>query len=114
MALREFTDRSGSRWRVWDIRPEQMHAAVRAEDHLQNVLNGWLAFESVQSGEKRRLVPIPGGWETASEAELDRMLARADPVRPEGTAHRRQTPPVKGDRGFSPPAAGDPIVRTFR
>lgn len=115
MALREFTDRTGSRWQVWDIRPEQMHAAVRAEDHLQSVINGWLAFESVESGEKRRLSPIPGGWESWNEAALDRMLERAERVRTEGGATQRpQTPPAKGDRGSSPPAAGDPIVRTFR
>src|SRR5687768_12746791 len=95
MALREFTDRTGSRWRVWDIRPEQMHAATRAEDHLQSIINGWLAFEPVGGGDKRRLSPIPRDWESANETELDRMLDRADRVRTEGaTPPRREEPPA--------------------
>ena len=79
MALREFTDPTGARWGVWDIRPEQMHAATRAEDHLQSVINGWLAFEPADGGEKRRLSPIPARWDSATEAELNAMLDRARP-----------------------------------
>lgn len=84
MALREFTDGTGCRWRVWDIRPEEMHKAARAEDHLQSVISGWLAFESNESTEKRRLSPIPSGWETATDAELERLLRRAELVRAGG------------------------------
>jgi len=36
---------------------------------------GWLAFES--SGQRRRLSPIPAGWEEASDVELERMCQRA-------------------------------------
>ena len=32
--------------------------------------NGWLCFES-ESGEKRRLVPVPDGWESASVEQLE-------------------------------------------
>lgn len=31
--------------------------------------NGWLCFES-EAGEKRRLVPVPDGWENASSDRL--------------------------------------------
>jgi len=31
--------------------------------------SGWLCFESAQ-GEKRRLVPVPGGWDSAANEEL--------------------------------------------
>jgi hypothetical protein len=115
MGLREFTDRSGSRWRVWDIRPEQMHAATRAEDHLQNVMTGWLAFEPAAGGEKRRLAPIPGNWETANDDELDEMLARAEsaradwagsPARPASAASPHPAQPGAG--------SGQPGIRTFR
>jgi hypothetical protein len=111
MALREFTDRTGCRWRVWDIRPEEMHPATRAEDHLQSVIHGWLAFEPASGGEKRRLSPIPGRWEKASEAELERMLDRAEPVR-EGTVGGRgeAAPPPRETR----PATPAPAIRTFR
>ena len=36
---------------------------------------GWLAFESDR--ERRRLSPIPSGWEQASESELERLCQRA-------------------------------------
>jgi hypothetical protein len=114
MALREFTDRTGCRWRVWDIRPEQMPAAARAEDHLQNVIHGWLAFEPAGGGQKRRLSPIPARWENATEAELERMLERADaahnessPIRGEAPATARATQPVG-------PSESAPAIRTFR
>jgi hypothetical protein len=110
MALREFTDRTGCRWRVWDIRPEQMHAATRAEDHLQSVIHGWLAFEPAGGGEKRRLSPIPGRWENASEAELERMLERAEPVRDTGAGARETAPSARETRSGS----GSPTIRTFR
>ena len=115
MPLREFTDSTGRRWRVWDIRPEQMHAATRAEDHLQNVINGWLAFEPATGGEKRRLAPIPAKWETAPESELEAMLERAEQARNEpGGGERRE---ASGPGGVMWQAeAGDPplAARTFR
>jgi hypothetical protein len=36
---------------------------------------GWLTFESL--AEKRRLVPIPGGWEEASSAALRALCDQA-------------------------------------
>jgi hypothetical protein len=38
---------------------------------------GWLVFDT--RGERRRLAPIPAGWETASEAQLEMMLHDARP-----------------------------------
>ncbi len=98
MALREFTDEKGSRWRVWDIRPESMHSATRAEDHLQSVINGWLAFEPVGGGEKRRLAPIPARWEGATEAELGHLLEQARPLLGDNESWRRRDaqPPSDG------------------
>ena len=39
---------------------------------------GWLAFES--PGERRRLSPIPAGWETAPDSELERMCRNSMPA----------------------------------
>ena len=115
MPLREFTDSTGRRWRVWDIRPEQMHAATRAEDHLQNVINGWLAFEPATGGEKRRLAPIPARWESATEAELDSMLEKAEPARPEpGAPPRRDASGPGGVTWQSAPGDASANARTFR
>jgi hypothetical protein len=91
-----------------------MHGATRAEDHLQTLIHGWLAFEPAGGGEKRRLAPIPARWESATEEELERMLARADPVRNEGSAARGEaTPPARETRPATPASAG-PKIRTFR
>jgi hypothetical protein len=115
MALREFTDSTGRRWRVWDIRPEQMHAATRAEDHLQNIINGWLAFEPATGGEKRRLAPIPAKWDSATEAELEAMLERAEPARNEpGGTPRRETSGPAGVTWQSMPGDTPSNARTFR
>lgn len=114
MPLREFADSSGRRWRVWDIRPEQMHAATRAEDYLQSVINGWLAFESADRGEKRRLAPIPAKWDSATEAELEEMLGKAEPARNEPGVTRRGE--ASGPEGVAwQSASADPAAaRTFR
>ena len=40
--------------------------------------DGWLTFECAAG--KRRLAPIPGGWETMPEAELRGLCARAAEV----------------------------------
>jgi hypothetical protein len=97
MALREFTDAAGSLWRVWDVRPEKMHAPTRAEDHLQSVINGWLAFEPAAGGEKRRLSPIPARWERATESELAGMLEQAQTLLADAGAARRRDAPPPGD-----------------
>ena len=40
--------------------------------------SGWLTFESLQ--EKRRLNPIPSGWEAMSETELRALCQKAKRV----------------------------------
>jgi hypothetical protein len=47
-----------------------------------NMSAGWLAFES--GTERRRVSPIPPGWEEASDSELAGLCAKANPavVRP--------------------------------
>lgn len=101
MALREFTDRDGATWRVWDITPETTHPATRIEDYLQGFLDGWLVFECVESGEKRRLYPLPARWDSASDGDLERICRSADPVR------------ASAERSASPERLAEPRARTF-
>lgn len=77
MALRSFTDSRGEGWRVWNVIPQ--YDAARDEDTLTPGLQGgWLCFE--REGQKRRLSPIPDGWESAGPDVLEHYCAEATPV----------------------------------
>lgn len=41
---------------------------------------GWLCFEASTGGIKRRIVPVPDGWEVWSDGELESALGRASDV----------------------------------
>lgn len=72
MAVREFTDSKGVEWRVWNTRPS---ISLLYGEELRN---GWLTFESAI--ERRRLAPIPGGWEEVSADRLELMCRAAAAV----------------------------------
>jgi len=82
--LRGFTDSTGVEWRVWEVYPlaasETLTAALTSLS-LKNTTfaEGWLCFES--SFEKRRLAPIPRGWEFRDTAVLEDLRDQATPVR---------------------------------
>jgi hypothetical protein len=73
MAIREFTDSAGIAWRVWSTTPAP--GAVFDDSHKA----GWLTFESAEM--RKRLAPIPRGWEEASVERLDLMCRAAEVVR---------------------------------
>lgn len=99
MGHRVFRDDSGREWQVWDVYPKAPQRPPGIDSRAQapetpgppqrdvgdmvapELRAGWLAFESGE--DKRRLAPIPPGWETAWETELQALLARAT---------RRRTP----------------------
>jgi hypothetical protein len=74
MAYREFIDGGGVAWRAWDTYPG---SAANVRPGFEN---GWLGFEC--ESERRRLAPVPAGWERASDDELRAMLTDAQPNRP--------------------------------
>ncbi|MDQ3674916.1 MAG: hypothetical protein M3365_11120 [Gemmatimonadota bacterium] len=99
MPYKLFDAPDGTKWEVWVVMPtaaerrqvqrRKVSSALsgyrgperrisvdrRREDSSGRTLvspgfeHGWLCFESA-SGEKRRLVPIPDGWESATPEEL--------------------------------------------
>jgi hypothetical protein len=73
MAYRNFTDEHGQRWEVFDA------AFPAAQARLAKHYPAWLCFDSAT--EKRRLSPIPDGWEHASTEQLQNLLALAEPVK---------------------------------
>ena len=99
MALRQYTDRNGTTWNVWNI-PSQFTPGRSGQDRRQNraaghtperrtrhdrrvrpatgLEGGWVCFQAGE--EKRRLVPVPRDWDRCAEEEMERYLSRAVPV----------------------------------
>jgi hypothetical protein len=65
MALREFLDASGERWRVWDTVP------MRTES-MGDFREGWLTFDN--GTERRRLAPVPEHWSEFPDERLVLLL----------------------------------------
>ncbi|HET7456365.1 MAG TPA: hypothetical protein VFJ74_01850 [Gemmatimonadaceae bacterium] len=82
-SVRDFVDENRVEWRVWEVIPGQSRASGRAEHHNQlgDYQAGWLAFEAVSTGQRRRLRDYPANWNALSNDDLERLLARADAVR---------------------------------
>ena len=60
--------------------PERRRVRSRRVTVSAELVQGWLTFQAGR--EKRRLAPIPSGWEAAAERQLEQYCARAHPVRP--------------------------------
>ena len=96
MAHRQFTDSHGRVWDVWEVHPEYVDrrddappSTVPKVDRrkrrefrakLGALAAGWLCFET--RNEKRRIAPIPDGWEQLSDADLAALGESGEPVRP--------------------------------
>lgn len=84
--LRGFTDSTGVEWRVWEVFPtkagatfvESSHTSLKTSLKETPFANGWLCFESPI--EKRRLAPIPDGWEFRDLTALEALCRKAAPV----------------------------------
>ena len=82
--LRGFVDSMGIEWRVWEVVPSRasMETSPRTKSRTSlsatPYADGWLCFES--SSEKRRLAPIPSGWELGGPSEMSALLSQATPV----------------------------------
>lgn len=105
MPLRTFRSSAGIEWRVWNVipghrgederrrgydrrspdpvllyrGPERRTSTDRRNRPAAISEEGWLVFES--GSERRRLMPIPPGWEIRSDADLERLCGRAKAVR---------------------------------
>jgi hypothetical protein len=99
MPHRQFTDSKHTTWEVWDVEPgdaerrakaadrrrsprtsgERRRVADRARVRVRSELaQGWLAFESKH--DKRRLTPIPTGWEALDSSALEQLCEQARSV----------------------------------
>lgn len=106
MALREYRDLDGRPWMVWSVaakfnpvrsetdrrttpsaRSEERTARSQERRVLQERrgampppewMQGWLCFQT--TGEKRRLIPVPEGWERSTVRELEELRKLASPI----------------------------------
>lgn len=109
MSYRTFVDSAGKRWEVWLVTPaaaerrkvDRRVGSSGAEGYAGNLdrrktperrrspfqrsvsvaseySEGWLCFES--EGEKRRLAPVPPGWQDAGPDRLSTWLQAAKRV----------------------------------
>ena len=81
MAVREFTDSAGRKWRAWDVMPDDLSPRTKDEDYLAQLYHtGWIVFETEAADDKRRLYPIPKSWSELPDAELAVLLEKAEVV----------------------------------
>jgi hypothetical protein len=123
MAVREFVGDDGRRWKVWEIRPESIHAQTRAEDYLSDCYTvGWLVFETAAGDDKRRLCPYPKDWSRRQDLQLAGLLLQAEKVPPRKLDAERQ---IVGPGSFETPVDVPPeqdkpdvtdlkVVRSFK
>jgi hypothetical protein len=96
--LREFKDRNGTDWLVWDVYPtaegERMADPGSVFPHRE-FAEGWLCFES--KTEKRRVTPVPIGWHDWSDDQLNDLCAGAGYVSQSGQRSRasREVPKLR-------------------
>jgi hypothetical protein len=109
MALRTFVDSAGNEWQVFDVVPRaterrsQNRRSTKAEALEEerrdrdrrltvggrsglnpSVAQAWLTFE--HDADRRRLSPIPAGWQRSTDAELEEYCRAARAVRRESAS----------------------------
>ena len=80
-AVREFRDARGILWRAWAVTPQQMHPDRPSLNQLGEYSEGWLAFETEDGSQRRRLPHHPADWVHRTNHALELLLERAEPVR---------------------------------
>jgi hypothetical protein len=108
MPYRELADDDGDAWIVFSTQPRS-GANVRPQ-----YADGWLSFQ--RGAERRRVAPIPSGWDAAGDDQLRLWLRSSEVVAVStefedailGMGTERSGPPVaRGDGAAGDPKAGD-------
>jgi hypothetical protein len=75
--VREFRDRHGRGWRLWEVRPGLGRPLAESQRYLGDYVNGWLAFGCLDADLRKRLPNFPPDWFEMTDAELDALLNRS-------------------------------------
>lgn len=101
--VRDFVDATGRTWHVWEVPPEQLSARSRPGAYAGEYETGWLAFESVDGAERRRLPNYPRTWRELGAEGIEALCRDARPV-----TRRRRRDPEAGGGEASEAERGDP------
>ena len=97
--IRDFVDADGKVWHVWEVPAEQLSARARPGTYAGEFEGGWLAFESGDGAERRRLPGYPRDWHRLPNERIEALCREALPV-----LKRRRDPKDKtGDGPTSTP-----------
>jgi hypothetical protein len=99
--VREFRTRSGSEWRVWEVRPGAGGRERRPELYPVDYLEGWLAFELLQGERRKRLPKFAAEWSRGPDTDLEQLLEQAVDV-PKRKPRPAATPPSETPPPDSP------------
>jgi hypothetical protein len=75
--VREFRDRQGQMWRVWEVRPGLGRPLSELHRYLGDYLKGWLAFGCLDNEMRKRLPKFRPDWLQMSDRELEALLHQA-------------------------------------
>ena len=78
--IRDFIDADGQLWHVWEVPPEQLSARARPGTYAGDFEGGWLAFESGDGAERRRLPGYPREWREMTNDRIEGLCREAKPV----------------------------------
>ena len=82
-------------WQVWDVRPTVTGPISPLAAGAAPLLHEWLCMDN--GSEKRRIAPIPEGWEAWPDSELAARIAGAQVVERSGhVASRVSGKPLDG------------------
>ena len=78
--IRDFIDADGRLWHVWEVPAEQLSARARPRAYAGEFEGGWLAFESGDGAERRRLPGYPREWREMTNDRIEDLCRDAKPV----------------------------------
>jgi hypothetical protein len=90
--IRDFLDADGRLWHVWEVPPEQLSARARPGTYAGEYEGGWLAFESQDNAERRRLPGYPREWRELTNDRIEGLCRDAQLV-------KRRTRAANDERG---------------
>jgi hypothetical protein len=99
--IRDFVDATGRLWHVWEVPAEQLSARARPGTYAGDFVGGWLAFESDDAAERRRLPGYPREWRELTNDRIEALCRDAMPV----TRRKRGLTGDAGEHGDDPPPA---------